>query len=655
MKLSMKKHFIYLLLPVILCSCQSDKDYTWKKQAKGWELTKENQLVGQLLVPEIQGLERMDNIEQLDSATFKITSKFKATETIDSLRICLDFVHSSKSDYWMIPSVSYNGNHWGKGKEPKGAQEAGEWRTFSYRATPIPGATYSEGSNFAIAMWSDVPQSEEEEFSCSIMPEEEITTHRLIWPKEEMPTMYAARDKFVPGYRKSKSLEKGDSLVLTTYLCITPVEPNHTAVKTFLKKAWDMSEKPAVNIYPPSKLWELGVRYAKESLWAEEAPFKGFSIGLTLSKAGTWEQRKGGKYEIGWCGQNASFANSLLYDYLKNGNQESLNKGITTLDVWASHCQLPNGLFIVHFDYILDKNSKGLIDACNLGTAAINYFEAYDLAGKCKLDKPEYQELAYNICRFAVQAQQPSGCFAKSWNMEGECIDREGTIGAFIVPPLIEAYKRSEKEEFKTAAIKGYDFYVNELYTDGYTTAGALDTWCIDKESSISLLRSAIMLYKLTQEQKYLDDAVAISYYLSTWLWHYSGKYPAGDNFTVYDYQTFGGTSVSVQHHHLDPYALFWVPEWIELTDLTGDQQWKEKAIAIWNNGCQLVSDGTLEINGLIRPAGSQNEAYLESEWNWSPSPQFDRINSWLVAWPGAFRLETLRKLGTRDSILNQQ
>jgi hypothetical protein len=60
--------------------------------------------------------------------------------------------------------------------------------------------------------------------------------------------------------------------------------------------------------------------------------------------------------------------------------------------------------------------------------------------------------------------------------------------------------------------------------------------------------------------------------------------------------------SVSVRHHHLDPYALPWVSDWIKLADLTGDRQWIEKALAIWRNGGQLVSDGTLEINERIRP-----------------------------------------------------
>jgi len=84
----------------------------------------------------------------------------------------------------------------------------------------------------------------------------------------------------------------------------------------------------------------------------------------------------------------------------------------------------------------------------------------------------------------------------------------------------------------------------------------------------------------------------------------------------------------------------------MELLRLTHDPQWQEKALAIWRNGCQLISDGTLEINGMLRPTGSQNEAYFQCNWNFNyESGEQERINQWLVAWPSAFRLETLRRL----------
>ena len=649
----MKRVGLLGVICLLLMACQSNKSYYWDKQSDVFNLKKGDLTLGTLSIPQVKDIVVSSNIEVIDSATFKITSQFTAKKAIKNARLEMQFTHSSPSSYWMIPSVSYNGNNWGRGKEPKGADENGVWRTISYRRTPIPGAMYSEGEHYAFATWSDVPKQEKEDFAISIHPEATQTTHCYIWPEEEMPSVYASRDRFTEGVQNAYSLKKGEQVVLSVYIHVSPIQKEHAAIHSFLKKAWELADKSDANIYAPEKLWELGVRYAKESLWAEEGPYKGFSIGLNLTENGSWKQRTGNKYEIGWCGQNASYAISLLHDYLKNGDQESLQKGMATLDTW-SKCALSNGLFIVQYDDILYRR-ESTIDACNLGTAAVNFFEAYDVAKQCGYDRPAYESLAYNICNFVMNDQQENGCYAKGWKKNGECLYRDGTIGCFIVPAMIEAYRRSQNEAYLNSAKKAYQFYLSELKEKGFTTAGALDTWCIDKESSIALLRSAMRFYKLTNDKKYIDDAVDVSYYLSTWLWHYNEVYPQGDNFTDYDYHTFGGTSVSVQHNHLDPYALYWVPEWIELAEITEDNQWQEKAIAIWQNGNQLVSDGTLNINGHVRPAGAQNEAYFESRWGFASKGTFRRINDWLVAWPGAFRLETIRRLSDRLSILDRR
>lgn len=608
--------------------------------------------VGQLLDSAPEGLDIADEIIKLDVSTFQIVRRYTAVREIDSAGLSLDFRHHSRSHFWMIPAVSYNGNPWGRGKEPKGASENGRWRTFSYRRTSIPGATYSEGDRFAVAAWSDAPTEAYGDFSCSLMPEETQTTHRILWPEEELPTVYSDRDRYADGSKKRVRLKKGDTVTLTLYLTVCAVEPDHRAMHHFLRKAWEYADKPVVPVFDARKLWELGIRYATESLWAEEGSFKGFSIGLVADGEKGWKQRSGGKYEIGWCGQNASLANSLLIDYLQNRHAESLNKALATLDTWATHSPLPNGLFITHYDHILNHRDDGVMDACNLGTAALNFFEACDLTRAAGIDRPLYERIAYGICDFVKADQQLEGVYARGWTPDGKFYIREGTIGCFMVSPMLEAYRRSGDSTYLASAAKAYDYYLKALKTDGYTTAGALDTWCIDKESSMPLLRSSLMLYEITGNPAYLDHAVSVSYYLSTWLWHYQGIYPADDNFTVYHYNTFGATSVSTQHHHLDPYALFWVSDWIKLADLTGDRQWKEKALAVWRNGCQLVSDGTLEINGRVRPAGSQNEAYFEC--NWAFNSNLERINSWLVAWPGAFRLETLRRLNDYQ-LLNEE
>ena len=630
-------------LDIDLDRLPDDEPFHWEALPEGLVLKEGATTLGEFRIPALPGITHREKAERLDERTFRIDCAFTATKDLDSTRLEAGFVHLSSCPFWMIPSVSYNGNEWGRGKEPKGAREGGEWRTTAARRTSIPGAMYSEGERYAVATWTEPPHEDRMNYSVSIRPEQEQVGHHYIWPEEEMPLTYVSRDRFETGYRKRASLRKGESVRLSLYVHVTPVQGGHAAMRSFLDKAWELAPKPDVEVFPPEKVWELGVRYAKESLWAEEGDYKGFSIGLLPEPDGTWKQRGGGKFEIGWCGQNASYAITLLQDYLRNGSRESLEKGMATLDTW-SRCTLPNGLFTVRYD-----EPDGPIDACNLGTAAVNFFEAYDVAKECGYERPEYERVAYGICDFVVKDQQENGCYAKGWQPDGTCIYREGTIGCFLVPAMIEAYRRSDNDSYLKSARRAYDYYMAELREQGFTTAGALDTWCIDKESSISLLRSALRFHRLTGEKTFLEDAVAVSYYLSTWLWHYDGAYPEDDIFSQYGLHTFGFTSVSVQHNHLDPYALYWVPEWVELSELTGDRQWLEKARAIWRGGNQLLSDGTLRVNGLLRPAGSQNEAYFECGWGLGPAGAYNReggrINDWLVAWPGAFRLETLRHL----------
>ncbi|MDY4552725.1 MAG: hypothetical protein SPD54_13135 [Parabacteroides sp.] len=642
------KFFTTLGLAFLGIALAQAASYRWQQQGEQLALVDGTTLIGTIQTEIPASLQSQFESEQLDTKTFRLTCRLTATETGPAQRISIAFSHQEQADWWMIPAISYQGNPWGRGQEPKGAYEDGTVRTYSYRRTPIPGAVYSEGTRYAVATWSNVPSSEKEAFSCGIAPTDQESRHLLIWPEEEQPRSYIAKDTYGNGFTQSVQLQQGETLHLTLYVHVTTTEPDHRAQASFLQKAWQMSDKPSVAIFEPEKIWQVGIDYAKQSLWAEEGTYRGFSIGLVWDQ-NQWIQRPGWKYEIGWCGQNASFANSLLYDYLLNGNEESKEKALLTLDTWSRDCLLPNGLFVTNYDYLLDGNTNGVVDGCNLGTAAVNFLEADSLVRRCGETRPYYREVALRILNFLVKDQRADGCYGKGWKMDGTCLYREGTIGAFILPAMIDAFRLTGDRRYYDSACRAYHYYMGGLLRDGYTTAGALDTWCIDKESAISLLRASMRFYKLTQDSRYLSDAVTVSYYLSTWLWHYDGVYAADDMMTKFGYHTFGATSVSVQHHHLDPYALFWIPEWLELAQQTGDAQWREKALAIWRNGCQLISDGSLVIEGHLRPVGSQNEAYFESNWNFSHG---ERINSWLVAWPGAFRLETLRRLHGDWSLL---
>ena len=59
-------------------------------------------------------------------------------------------------------------------------------------------------------------------------------------------------------------------------------------------------------------IWNWSVEYAKK-LYTHDGEIHAFNIGFPWD-GNEWVKREEMKYEIGWCGQNASLAVSLLYD-----------------------------------------------------------------------------------------------------------------------------------------------------------------------------------------------------------------------------------------------------------------------------------------------------------------------------------------------------
>ena len=252
----MKKAFILLSLLVTLVGCNND----FRLSSDDNKIYYGETPVGTFLPIASDAVAYDDQMEFLDDNTLKITRTFTALQDIDSIRLTLNFRHESECQSAMIPSVSYDGNHWGKGKEPKGFQTDGVWHTYSYRRTPIPGATYSEGKDFAVAMWSTNPTNEADAFSCSLMPEDTEVTHSLILPEEERPFIYSGRDSYKDGFARKLSMRKGETRKMEAYLSVSPKLDNSYPIAAFLDKAWELADKEYAKGIPADKVWEYGIR-----------------------------------------------------------------------------------------------------------------------------------------------------------------------------------------------------------------------------------------------------------------------------------------------------------------------------------------------------------------------------------------------------------
>jgi hypothetical protein len=569
--------------------------------------------------------------------------------------------------FTMIPGLSYNGNGWGDTPEYVGDRCEGDPWIFAWHRCMIPACTYSAAAGLSAALMGD----RDDEVSCSFTREGGTMRHSLLWPEQEGPK--TLHRHFWEGPFKGMMEPR---TIFRAVITVFPVDNPRTDYGKLLDFAWRYYGHPLKPLMQAKDLYRYSIAFIK-SLWTKEkSGFIGFSRGLVWNEE-TWAYLKttGARYEAGWIGQNISLSCALLWEYIRSGDKDALEKGISVLDSWAEYAVYPNGLVDVKFDrfpYSLRENNTVVpfpsvppagqngsrnwevqfsgngekhypIDACNLGATAYWFFYAAELAEKTGIQRPKYTKTALDICNFILTKQKENGAYSKSWNPDGSVIKDDGTVGCFLIEPILRAFEKTGDEKYLSSAKKAFDFYYSGLEENGFTTAGALDTYCIDKESSSPLLEAALALHGTTGDGRYVRCAETIAWYLSTWMMHFTVKYPKGSVLETIGYDTLGGTSVSTAHTVLDQYALHDVLSFLTLARLTGNDQWRERGLAMWYAASQLVSDGTLCVKGRIRPTGSQDEAVTQTRWRRPNTTCFTPIEWWTPAWPCAFRMEIFR------------
>ena len=597
----------------------------------------------------------------------------KTEKPVDHMR--MELVLFGDPTFTMVPAVSYNGNGWGNYPEYIGDrdEDGTPWSWASHRVT-IPSCTYSENENISVALMAKPNDNN----ACSLYQTEEGRLHAVIFPEEEKPRTL---QRHFWGEAFQGTMEPRDTFEAVIQL--VPSDGTKHRYKHLMDFAFRFYGHTVEVPRKAAELEKLGLSYCHFLFQREPDGFAGFTTGAPWNSLLFGYEKHQHRYEIGWVGQSASMANAFIHNYLKTGDKLKLALAMEAHDKWIEHAVLKKGLFpsridrheSMWFSYDEDmemdpaKHSEDLLEtmrgrillkkqgklrrdkdgslyigcnACCLGTGAEMYIEAYELLQKAGIQKPEYLQLGLDVCEFAMENQAPEGSFAKSWDREGNVMAKTGTIGAFLCLPLISGYRHTGNQAYLDSAARAFWFYYSELEEKGFTTAGALDTYSIDKESASPLLRVCLKLYEVTKDSRYIDAGVKIGWYLATWMMHFTVEYPADSVIGQMGFDTFGSTSVSTPHNALDQYALRDVLSFKRLYELTGDIRWKERAHALWYGANQCISDGTFVVNGRLRPAGGQDEAIFHTRWGRAFVPPF-MPSQWLPAWPCAFRLENLR------------
>jgi hypothetical protein len=549
--------------------------------------------------------------------------------------------------FTLIPGVSYQGNWDGQGKEPKGLSYLDEPWTFSYERESLPSASFSENNQFCVGLFAS-EEAESLQSSCQMTACEEAMIHRLIWPVRETPLVYCNKDSYCEQAIETRHMKPGDQFKVRFYIYAAPVKAKNFGWQGAFDRIMDLDlyQNHHEARFSVREVWDLGIRYLKEHLWVESDAFKGFSIGLLPNglhmkgfPGAIWRQRPVRRYEIGWAGQNFSNALLLLNDAVRNNNQDSMDKGIACLDHWQRNVCLGNGLFYPLYDPLLDQSQVKAIDTCNLGWGAMQVLNAYAFCHNLGIDKPDWLKMGLDCCDFFCRQWLKIGSFGTWWSPDGKCLDQTTTVGAFMIPAMIQAWRLTKNDTYRRTAIEAFLYYSRDVDRMS-CCGGALDTCCIDCETAVSLLEPALDLYEITGQSVFLQKAVNAAYYTLSWVFHYDIKPEPGSDFAHYRFRTSGSSAVSTQHHHLHYGALWFLKGWIRLGHILNDQRWIQRARMVFNASQQLISDGTLTIHGMTRPAGSECEAYHQCNWCLDDNKgQKHYIGDWLVIWPITFRL----------------
>lgn len=557
---------------------------------------------------------------------------------------------------YMIPSVSYNGNHAGGGKEPKGLGLNGQPWFYSYERTSLPGATFSENNQFCAGLMAAACDMDSLKCACSLDRQGDFFIHSLAWPPRETPLTYSDTDEYGPAVVRELELQPGCSFKTTFFIYAAAIDVPRTG--------WFKAYDEALALYPldtsmrfsSDKAWQLGIRYLKQQLWVDDGKFTGFSIGLLPGgvhsrgqQSKQWKQRLARKYEIGWAGQNFSNALLMICDFIYHGNAESLDMGERCISRWCETARASNGLFHVMYDDVLDGRENPVLDTCNLGWGALQAMNAWSVCQSIGREHADWLDMGIRCCDFFVDAWKRHGTFGTAWRLDGNLVERGATAGAFMLPALIKAYRLTGKEEYLRTATEAFAHYSRDL--DAMACAGgALDTCCIDAETAWSLFGPALDLYEITGGKEYLSEAVKAAYYTLSWVFHFNIPADTGSDFEQHGFKSAGASGVSTQHHHLHYGALYYVSDWIRLGRITGDERWIKRARLVWGGSLNAISDGALSVHGMVRPEGSENEAFMQCNWGTGENGGVKHyMNDWLVVWPCTFRLLNLTGCNRAD------
>lgn len=588
---------------------------------------------------------------------------------------------------YLIPCVNYNGNEFGALKTPKGLSCEGQPWVFSYERTGVPSCTLTENGSTGLAVFAANDTKASLVSACSLeiagrgerparprsreTRDPTVYEHVIVRPVTEAPYTYESKGVFGPRYDTYITLGAGETFTAKSYVCVCrPKWPGY-AYASLIDHALNLLDPQLKPCLTDDEVFDLGIRYVHALLYLYRGKWlvnehyinrmahDCAAMRITreeMAERMKWEYWTAiGTYcqtfEVGWAGQNFLNARMFAVKAFATGDGALLKKAVGVFDAFVA-TQYPSGLLHTCYNFNFDTNrvERRPADVCNMGWAAAEAVRMNRLLSAHGMGKPEYVKFARSICDFFVAHWSDEWGFGKSWHVDGRPAAHAGTIGGFLIPALVELYDETNERKYLDAALKASDFYFKRDLDRFECTAGAIDCYCIDKETAWPFLNGSLSLYRITDDAKHLERAEKAAAYFTSWMFFFDGVYGPETDIAKHGWHTTGGTSVSAEHQGIDSWGSIAVPDLVELSERTGDAKWRRIAGLMWANAMQCITTRLGEFyHGQQRPIGSQSEACFQARFTkYRPVIEAGYFSDILAPWPSAFRMWTVERLHSK-------
>ncbi len=541
-------------------------------------------------------------------------------------------------DNWTIPAVVYNDNKFGKGSFPTPTLD-NPW-AFREDRSSIPSCSIIEFKKGGFLSFFTEP-AENEDMISSIQTTSDYL--EIMTPWEETPKRYVSKG-LLPFTANKPTKEnyfkiKGQFNYKRKFYIVAGKEKTSSYIDTF-RTAWKEISSTYQNQLYQNADWTK-IASAKLRLLEEEHYYQDHEKEIYGLKRGL---RKGlGSFihrvvEFSFLTKSAEGANIFWEAGGEMNNSNLADKAVEMADYLMTF-QEENGLFYTGAKYKNGKKGESFYIAENpkhyntrsMGEAAHQMLILADrIENKYPIKAHTYRNFAKKFaaffvnkdCRLPVNYEICKGNFGQSIDKEGNVVSYETSNAAYVIWVLAKLYTMTNDQKYLNFALKGARHFYEKIKKREFES-DALDASATDKEFGHTLLRSFLMLHPIANEQDrewLLDGAKRSAEYLLTWMFLYDVPYskelPLGEQ----NFHTFGGTSVSVAHHHLDVYGAAIAVDFLNYSKISNDPQYIEYARALMGFTSQLVALPENNYLGMTPDLyGWQAEQFNHTTWNYLP------------------------------------